>query len=152
MPHFSLLSEPGKVDEGMFCDHISKINKTCLENTEICRCIHRLKVKKNAVVDLFMLDIEDSSTHPFHLHGHKFYVMDMRIFNETMTYERIMKEGLPKPEHPNPNPPHKDTILIPNHGFVHLRFKADGPAFWLGHCHVRERSFSFISVLFNASF
>ncbi|KAJ8951038.1 hypothetical protein NQ314_007738 [Rhamnusium bicolor] len=29
----------------------------------------------------------------------------------------------------------KDTIAVPNNGYVVLRFRADNPGFWLFHCH-----------------
>lgn len=32
-------------------------------------------------------------------------------------------------------PPGKDTIAVPNNGYVVLRFRADNPGFWLFHCH-----------------
>lgn len=33
-------------------------------------------------------------------------------------------------------PPIKDTIIVPNNGFVRLRFKACNPGYWLMHCHL----------------
>ncbi|KAG7307502.1 hypothetical protein JYU34_007701 [Plutella xylostella] len=32
-------------------------------------------------------------------------------------------------------PPHKDTIAVPNNGYVVIRLKADNPGYWLFHCH-----------------
>lgn len=29
----------------------------------------------------------------------------------------------------------KDTIAVPNNGYVVLRFRADNPGYWLFHCH-----------------
>lgn len=87
-------------------------------------------------MDLFIADVDDSLTHPFHLHGHKFYVMDMSTFTKPISASEILTNGVPKKTTPrNRNPPHKDSILIPNPGYVHLRFRADNPGFWLGHCH-----------------
>jgi len=134
MPHFTLLSEPGKIDERLFCDVKSRTDKACIENSDVCRCVHRLKVKLGSIVDLFLIDVDDSLTHPFHLHGHKFYVMEMGIFREPMTYNAIMEKGLPL-KGGSAEPPHKDSVLIPNPGFVHLRFRADNPGWWIGHCH-----------------
>ena len=34
------------------------------------------------------------------------------------------------------NPIQKDTVPVPDGGFVALRFKADNPGFWLFHCHM----------------
>lgn len=87
-------------------------------------------------MELIVLDVDDSLTHPFHLHGHKFYVMDMSTFTDPITANEILKNGVPlKKKKANPNPPHKDSILIPNPGYIRLQFRADNPGFWLGHCH-----------------
>jgi hypothetical protein len=136
MPHFSLLSQPNEIDEKIFCDVFNSRNRECIENTNVCRCIHRLKVKLGSIVELVLFDIDDSLTHPFHLHGHKFYVMSMSTFKEHISVDEILKNGVPPTEEKmNPNPTHKDTILIPNHGYVRIKFRADNPGFWLGHCH-----------------
>ena len=34
------------------------------------------------------------------------------------------------------NPPQKDTVSVPDSGFVVMRFRADNPGFWLMHCHI----------------
>lgn len=134
MPKFSLFSEPEKVREDMFCDDSTKLSMECLSgvNSNICRCTHRLKVKLNSIVDFILIDVEDSQTHPFHLHGHKFHVMEMGTLNSTV--DEIKKRGISL-GNVNDIPVHKDTVLVPNKGFVHLRFKADNPGFWLAHCH-----------------
>lgn len=146
LPHFSLLSQPEEIDEKIFCDAKHKKNKTCIANSEICRCIHRIKVKLGSIVELLLIDVDDSLTHPFHLHGHKFFVMDMSILNETITAKEIIRNGI-NSRTTSESPPFKDTILIPNPGYVRVRFRADNPGFWLGHCHfdwhlaIGEKSF-----------
>lgn len=32
-------------------------------------------------------------------------------------------------------PPLKDTVAVPNNGYVVLRLKADNPGWWMFHCH-----------------
>lgn len=137
MPPFALLSEPENIKNEMFCDEKTKLRETCLDNDNlnICRCVHRLKVKLNSIVDLILIDIEDSQTHPFHLHGHKFYVLEMGALNSTVTVAQIKKNKLPLSKNFNRSPVHKDTVVVPNKGFIRLRLKADNPGFWLGHCH-----------------
>jgi FtsP/CotA-like multicopper oxidase with cupredoxin domain len=34
------------------------------------------------------------------------------------------------------DPPLKDTVAVPDGGFVVLRFWADNPGYWLFHCHI----------------
>lgn len=120
----------------MFCDFKNSRSRECIEKSAICRCVHRLKVKLGSIVELILIDVDDSMTHPFHLHGHKFYVMEEGIFKELVRPSDILKNGIPPlNETRNENPPHKDSILIPNPGYLKLKFRADNPGFWLGHCH-----------------
>ena len=136
LPHFSLLSQPEEIDEKVFCDYRNKNEKSCITDSEICRCIHRLKVSLGSIVELLIFDVDDSLTHPFHLHGHKFYVMDMGTFTKPTTSEMILNNEVDfNSKSLNKRPPHKDTILIPNRGYLRLKFRADNAGFWLGHCH-----------------
>jgi FtsP/CotA-like multicopper oxidase with cupredoxin domain len=34
------------------------------------------------------------------------------------------------------DPPLKDTVMVPDVGFVVIRFLADNPGYWMFHCHV----------------
>jgi hypothetical protein len=139
MPEFALMTEPEKIHDDIFCDEKTKFSKQCLDgvNANICRCTYRIKVKLNSVVDLILIDVEDSQTHPFHLHGHKFYVLEMGSLNSTV--DEIKKNGIPKGKF-NQNPIRKDTVVVPNKGFIRIRFKADNPGFWLAHCHFGKES------------
>lgn len=107
--------------------------KNCIHNSILCECIHRVKVKLNSIIEFALIDIEDNSKHPFHLHGHKFYVTDTGYFNDTNVdvVDMLKKRG----NNDNLKPILKDTVTIPNGGFVKIRFKADNPGFWLAHCH-----------------
>lgn len=71
--------------------------------------------------------------HPFHLHGHKFHIfemgqlLDQRSINNT-DIEKILKKHNNKLNKKIYNlPPSKDTVLVPQSGYVILRFKADNP-------------------------
>lgn len=65
-------------------------------------------------------------THPFHLHGHNFYVLDVG-FRGTVWDGRVI----------NPqNPMRRDTQIIPASGWAVLAFEADNPGVWPFHCHV----------------
>jgi iron transport multicopper oxidase len=56
--------------------------------------------------------------HPFHLHGHSFYVLG-------------------KPEAPNlVDPIAKDTVNIPAKSDLALQWVADNPGRWFFHCHI----------------
>ncbi|KAK7465076.1 hypothetical protein BaRGS_00037734, partial [Batillaria attramentaria] len=36
------------------------------------------------------------------------------------------------------NPPLKDTLMIPNHHYAIIRFRADNPGIWFFHCHIES--------------
>src|SRR5262249_54857052 len=56
--------------------------------------------------------------HPFHLHGHSFYVLG-------------------KPGALNlVDPVLKDTINVPSNGVVVIQWRADNPGRWFFHCHI----------------
>jgi hypothetical protein len=64
--------------------------------------------------------------HPIHLHGHDSYVV-------------ARGGGLYLPglvEIQTDNPPRRDTVNLPQNGFVVLAFETDNPGAWLLHCHI----------------
>ncbi|KAI5278760.1 hypothetical protein KEM54_004481, partial [Ascosphaera aggregata] len=91
-------------------------------------------------VDLVVNNLNEGS-HPFHMHGHNFHVLS--------THQSKIKFGSFNPFEPIPLhaefavPPYdtstsvaRDTVLVPFHGHVVLRFKVDNPGLWFFHCHV----------------
>ncbi|PKI82514.1 L-ascorbate oxidase [Malassezia vespertilionis] len=86
------------------------------------------------VVFELVINNQDDSPHPFHLHGHKFWVMETDevdpAFGGYNLYEdvgqvydlqRTMK---------------RDTVLVPTLGHAVIRWKADNPGVWAFHCHM----------------
>lgn len=139
-PSFPLLTEPQRIDESMFCDVHNMKRQSCIKkaNETICKCIHRLKVKLNANVEIVAINLADKIPHPLHLHGHKFHVVASGTFNESMAekvlnYEDAMNLNVTGES--VKNPPFKDTAVLPYPGFVRFRFRASNPGFWLFHCH-----------------
>ncbi len=57
-----------------------------------------------------------ASTHPFHLHGHKFEVTE--IDGEPLDKNLVM-----------------DTVDVKPNSEVTIRLKADNPGIWAFHCH-----------------
>lgn len=91
---------------------------------------------------LFIVQIANLS-HPFHLHGYAFNVIgigrspDKNVkkinLKHALDLDRrgLLHRHLKQGDHP----PAKDTVAVPNNGYVILRFRADNPGFWLLHCH-----------------
>ncbi|XP_045762877.1 laccase-4-like [Maniola jurtina] len=104
-----------------------------------CECPHVLSVRKNAVVEVIIVDegVTFDANHPFHLHGHNFRVVGMRRLSNMTTIEEVKAfddAGLLKRN--LKNAPLKDTVTVPDGGYTVIRFKADNPGYWLFHCHI----------------
>lgn len=66
----------------------------------------------------FVIENPTGMDHPFHLHGHYFYVLG-------------------KPGKLNlVDPPRKDTVNVPAGETLVLVWKADNPGRWFFHCHI----------------
>ncbi|KAI9332076.1 Cupredoxin [Obelidium mucronatum] len=93
----------------------------------------------------FRIQNRDSMEHPFHLHGHVFYVIRSghilhRREEQLLGHKRQAVQTLAK----------RDTIQVPpctggsstnpdagcTHGFVDVAIKFDNPGVWLFHCHL----------------
>ncbi|CAL9728253.1 iron transport multicopper oxidase Fet5p [Monosporozyma unispora] len=92
-----------------------------------------------------VLNNYDTGRHPFHIHGHKFQVVQKSPpFNETIDMNSdIPQEELTVPydeNHPMMDFPEapilRDTVILEPNGHVVIRFKADNPGVWMFHCHV----------------
>ncbi|CAH2239675.1 laccase-2-like [Pararge aegeria] len=119
-----------------FCNS-SSISEDCKHG--YCECSHVLSVRKNAVVEVIIVDegVTFDANHPFHLHGHNFRVVGMRRLSNTTTIEEVKAfddAGLLKRN--LKNAPLKDTVTVPDGGYTVIRFKADNPGYWLFHCHI----------------
>lgn len=110
-------------------------------------------------VDLVVNNLDDGG-HPFHMHGHSFYIMTVQKgaygWGSYNPFEDAYPPGLePEPDSepmegtekilPNESGFHpynrsrvalRDTVYIPRRGYAVLRFRADNPGVWLFHCHM----------------
>ena len=83
----------------------------------------------------------DSETHPWHLHGHDFWVLGYGMgkfdpFNDPKKYNLV-------------NPIKKNTVPLHPYGWTAIRFQADNPGVWLFHCHVEAHLFMGMGVVFE---
>src|SRR6266536_4695570 len=89
-------------------------------------------------VDLVINNLDDGS-HPFHLHGHSFYVLaSHRSEHGWGSYNPFstVANSNTKPTFNLVNPVRKDTVIVPRRGYVVIRFQANNPGIWMLHCHV----------------
>ncbi|KAH7171409.1 Cupredoxin [Dactylonectria macrodidyma] len=100
---------------------------------------HPVVLKHNDVVQL-VLNNADSGSHPFHLHGHQFQVIDRQPPYGPTFYDYL--NGDPIPYDPKNHssfpkyPSRRDTVVLPPQGYLVIRFVADNPGVWVFHCHI----------------
>ncbi|KAB1209571.1 L-ascorbate oxidase [Morella rubra] len=121
-------------------DIYSKANNT---NGTSSNAIYRLQF--NTTVDIILqnantMTVSNSETHPWHLHGHDFWVLGygkgkFDIHNDTKKYNLV-------------NPIMKNTVPLHPYGWTALRFRADNPGAWLFHCHVEAHFYMGMRVVF----
>ncbi|KAL7408823.1 multicopper oxidase-domain-containing protein [Mrakia frigida] len=75
------------------------------------------------VMDLVINSLDDG-THPFHLHGHTFWIVEEGEGSYTGTALNTT------------NAMRRDTIVIPAYSYVVLRFVTDNVGMWALHCHI----------------
>ena len=113
------------------------------------------QIKLNDTVEIFLIDegYGFDFSHPIHIHGYSPYIIAMERhananpqsffpgFNEdpeNVLNKAVVKEwneqGIIKKN--LKDPPQKDTVAVPDAGFVIMRFRADNPGFWIMHCHM----------------
>ena len=80
-----------------------------------------LKLKYNETVQLVLQDLNSQTLedHPFHLHGHNFYVVATGAGNFNATTDEKNFNLV--------NPPLRNTVTLPYAGWVAIRFIANNP-------------------------
>lgn len=100
---------------------------------------HATVLEHNQVVQL-VLNNGDSGSHPFHLHGHNFQVINREPSYGPGFYSHL--NGDPVSYDPNNHtafpaiPIRRDTLVLPPQGHFVIRFVADNPGIWFFHCHI----------------
>jgi iron transport multicopper oxidase len=96
-------------------------------------------LEHNKVVQI-VLNNGDSGSHPFHLHGHNFQLVDRAPSYGPTFYNYL--DGDPVPYDPSNHssfpafPARRDTFVLPPQGYFVIRFVADNPGVWFFHCHI----------------
>ena len=89
---------------------------------------------------LFFLVQQVNLSHPFHLHGYAFNIIGMGRSPDQTIQKITLKHALDLDRRGLLSrqfnaPPLKDTIAVPNNGYVVFRFRANNPGYWFFHCH-----------------
>ncbi|KAF4120553.1 Multicopper oxidase with three cupredoxin domains [Geosmithia morbida] len=92
----------------------------------------------------------DGTGYPFHLHGFDFYVVGSHQANGGRDHYDPFDSKKPRGGPFNlENPVSKDTVYVPPHGYVVIRFKADNEGIWLLHCDVLWQQGSSMAMAFQ---
>ncbi|CAK8566824.1 unnamed protein product [Lathyrus sativus] len=99
----------------------------------------------NDVVDVILqnanqLNGNGSEIHPWHLHGHDFWVLGYG--------EGKFKPGVDEKKFNLTRAPLRNTAVIFPYGWTALRFKADNPGVWAFHCHIEPHLHMGMGVIF----
>ncbi|KAK7204384.1 putative iron transport multicopper oxidase precursor [Myxozyma melibiosi] len=81
-----------------------------------------------------VLNNGDTGTHPFHLHGHAFQVIERS--NASDSDDDFITYDASNPGIINEYPMRRDTLYLRPNGYFVIRFKANNPGVWFFHCHI----------------
>ncbi|GAV78220.1 Cu-oxidase domain-containing protein/Cu-oxidase_2 domain-containing protein/Cu-oxidase_3 domain-containing protein [Cephalotus follicularis] len=98
----------------------------------------------NTTVDVVLqnanaLSANVSEIHPWHLHGHNFWVLG---YGEGKFEEQDTKKFNLK------NPSIRNTVVVFPYGWTALRFVTDNPGVWAFHCHIEPHLHMGMGVVF----
>lgn len=114
-------------------------------NSTYSNAIYRLKF--NSTVDVIlqnanMMKPNNSETHPWHLHGHDFWVLG---------YGNGKYDPKRDPQKYNfVNAIVKNTVPLHPYGWTAIRFVSDNPGVWAFHCHIDPHFYLGMGVVFES--
>ncbi|BFZ65015.1 hypothetical protein YB2330_006178 [Saitoella coloradoensis] len=85
------------------------------------------------VIDLVINNLDDGS-HPFHLHGHQFYILAQG--SGSLPQDPTYYTALTANHSLLSNPMRRDTVTVESYGHALIRWVADNPGVWAFHCHI----------------
>ncbi|KAL5728539.1 L-ascorbate oxidase [Ranunculus cassubicifolius] len=115
-------------------------------NTTLSSGVYKLEFNKT--IDVILqnanaLSENVSEIHPWHLHGHDFWVLG---YGEGKFSEEKDSKNLNLK-----NPPLRNTVVIFPYGWTALRFVTDNPGVWAFHCHIEPHLHMGMGVIFAES-
>ncbi|CAF4583939.1 unnamed protein product, partial [Rotaria sp. Silwood2] len=106
-------------------------------------------LRQNAHVMIVVTNFQNFG-HPFHLHGHSFYVLGMGKQNQSGTGEPYIFDPVRDRHTLNfINPPYRDTEQVPELSYIVIGFIANNPGSWLFHCHFAWHAEAGMVAVFN---
>ena len=161
-PTFSLATQPDDLNQEGSLNLCPSSPYSCFDG---CECTHIQEIPFAKTIRFVLASIGDQ-THPIHLHGHSFWVVDsgygyynsstgflekstndLSCLKNQSDFNNIDKQlcttitwrdGYRPSIRLNSYTPRKDTILVPAGGYVVIQFRSDNPGYWFFHCHIQE--------------
>lgn len=172
---FTLLNETeiSIYQDKEFCKNIGDPEACSSSNSgsKDCVCPHVRTIPGGRTIQMVITNVASTNmiwfeSHPIHLHGHHFHVVDVQYGNygddglRTTGAEGIdcgdgpfsctspkWKESDPYADRGKINKaPLKDTIVVPGGGYAVVYFKSNNPGWWLMACHVLDHFFEGMGV------
>jgi FtsP/CotA-like multicopper oxidase with cupredoxin domain len=134
---FSRLQEPPVLPPSMFGpEPFPALQHGIGVNAQAYHASHELVLQTPAtgkVVDFVFVNFDDGA-HPLHLHGHKFFVLGQGKGYPPQSIMHLADDDQPT-DLDLSNPLRRDTALVQDYGWIHLRVVLDNAGVWLFHCH-----------------
>ena len=135
----------------------------CVHVLDAIPFMNTVRLVLSAVTDAA---VTGAATHPVHLHGHSFYVLDIGYgsysdVNGTLLTNNGNISCRGQRKCPTPSWAHnttfhidnrtvrKDTVLVPAGGYVVIHFISDNPGWWFMHCHIEVHQFDGMALVMN---
>ncbi|CAI0429045.1 unnamed protein product [Linum tenue] len=139
---FSQIPPPEDYDRARF--DVTSRARNSNPNATVGDGVYRLKF--GSTVDLILQNgntmvPNNSETHPWHLHGHDFWVLG---YGEGEFDPKRDPKGYNLVD-----PIMKNTVPVHPYGWTALRFKADNPGVWMFHCHIESHFYMGMGVVFE---
>jgi len=97
---------------------------------------------------LFIINNDGDMSHPFHLHGHKFFMIGVGpSYTKPSPFNRLLHHK----ELNWKDPILRDSFQINSFSWAVLLFNADNPGMWLFHCHIEWHLEAGLAMLFRVA-
>ena len=169
LPPAPILTQKDDLFPTQFCN----LQRPCPDN-QPCSCTHVREINSfnktiRIVISAIGNDINEGegASHPFHLHGHHFHVVDIGYgpYSGDTGLLTGPREDISCDDDlcsnpswtPNMKPSFtisdktvtKDTVIVPGGGYVVLQFRSDNPGVWFLHCHIVPDLLEGMAVVIN---
>ncbi|XP_011694706.1 PREDICTED: laccase-4 [Wasmannia auropunctata] len=132
-PPSPILSQPENTLEKSICS-LDKRSIECADTPLFCECLQLLQVPPRKTIEIILINegFGGNASYTFHLHGYNANVIGRESFEQPLTKDEIISLDLNGKIHRNlVNPVRKDTFVVPNKGYIILRFYTDNLGYWL---------------------